>query len=137
VDLPGLDEYGYEDQAFKDISLALACLPCNVICMVHWTDRYEANKVVGKKISLRNATIPKVVKWFNEIWYFDKTMKASAMKIGDKTQIVKHPNFECYFTNDLARTCFPQLPMQLDWTGKNFWEEVNKYLQLGESIEKL
>jgi len=128
IDLPGLDEFAYEDKAFKDITLALNAMYCNVVCMVHWTDRYEENKVVGRKISLRNATIPKVVKWFNEVWFFEKKMEP---RVIDK-QLVSVPTYKCTFENDLARTSFPALKAlrSIDWTDKNFFSLVNQHLKL-------
>lgn len=128
IDLPGLDEFAYEDKAFKDITLALNAIPCNIICMVHWADRFVDGKVAGRKISLRNATIPKVTKWFNEVWFFDKQMKPKTVKEGDKTNLISLPNYTCTFVNDIARTCFPNLPNSIDWTDKNFYELVKPYI---------
>jgi len=128
IDLPGLDEFAYEDKAFKDITLALNALPCNVICMVHWTDKYIDNKIAGRKISLRNATIPKVVKWFNEVWYFEKGVRATVI---DK-RTIQLPFYTVSFNNDLARTSFPGLKKlgDVDWTDKDFWSVVQPYIQL-------
>lgn len=141
VDLPGLDEFAYEDKAFKDITLALNALPCNIVCMVHWADRYEVNlegkpAISGRKISLRNATIPKVVKWFNEIWYFEKKMKVEQVKEEGVAKTVQVPQFHCVFTNDLARTSFHELPYSIEWTDKNFWEIVSPKLKLQEEVKK-
>jgi hypothetical protein len=133
IDLPGLDEFAYEDKAFKDITLALNSLPCNVICMVHWADKYEANKVVGRKISLRNATIPKIVKWFNEVWYFEKKITAAQVKEEGISKTVQVPSFEVTFTNDLARTCFPDLPYSINWTDQDFWKLVEPKLKLEQT----
>ena len=141
VDLPGLDEFAYEDKAFKDITLALNALPCNVVCMVHWTDRYEVSldgspKVAGRKISLRNATIPKVMKWFNEVWYFEKKMTATSVVEGGVKKMVNSPTFHCTFTNDLARTCFPDLPYSVEWTDKDFWKVISPSLKLDTTVKE-
>jgi hypothetical protein len=100
--------------------------------MVHWADKYEANKVVGRKISLRNATIPKVVKWFNEVWYFEKKIKPAQIKEDGISKTVQIPSFEVTFTNDLARTCFTELPYSMDWTDKDFYKLVGPMLKLPE-----
>lgn len=138
VDLPGLDEFAYEDKAFKDITLALNAMPCNIICMVHYADRYEVDldkkpKVAGRKISIRNATIPKVMKWFNEVWYFEKKM---GVKIVDKKS-VQSPIYTACFDNDLARTSFPALKElgTIDWSDKDFWSLVSPHLKLGVQDE--
>jgi hypothetical protein len=141
VDLPGLDEFAYEDKAFKDITLALNALPCNIICMVHWADRYEVSldgspKVSGRKISLRNATIPKIMKWFNEVWFFEKKIKIGQIKEDGVGKTIQIPEFHCTFTNDLARTCFPELPYSIEWTNRNFWEIVSPKLKLQEEVKK-
>lgn len=130
VDLPGLDEFAYEDKAFKDITLALNAMPCNIVCMVHWADRYEANKVVGRKISLRNATIPKVVKWFNEVWYFEKKVHPQQIMEAGVSKTAQVPSFEVTFTNDLARTCFHELPVSFDWTNQDFYKLIEPKLKL-------
>lgn len=128
IDLPGLDEFAYEDKAFKDITLALNALPCNVIVMVHWSDRFIDGKVDGRKISLRNATIPKVVKWFNEVWFFEKKVRPTILR-GKAVQI---PTYTCVFENDLARTSFPALKEQnsIEWTDKDFWKLVSPFVKL-------
>lgn len=125
ISLPGLGEFAYEDGAFKQICIALNCLPCHVIVMVHWTDRYEKNEVVGKKISLRNATIPKVVKWFNEIWYFERNYSKAAVA----GKMVEKCDYDVVFENDLARTCFFELPKRFTWTDKNFFEEFSSRIK--------
>lgn len=126
IDLPGLDEFAYEDKAFKDITLALNALPCNIIVMVHWSDRFVDGKADGRKISLRNATIPKVVKWFNEVWFFEKRIVPKILK-GEMAQV---PNYSCVFENDLARTSFPALKEQhsINWTDKDFYALVTEQL---------
>ena len=139
IDLPGLDEFAYEDKAFKDITLALNALPCNIICMVHYADRYEVDlekksKVAGRKISLRNATIPKVMKWFNEVWYFEKKMGASIVN----KVAVQTPIYTVCFNNDLARTSFSALKNlgTVDWTNKDFYALVAPHLKLGDKDVK-
>ena len=118
ISLPGLDEFAYEDAAFKSLMTAVAKLNCNVICHVHWTDRYEGNKVVGKKISLRPATVPKVMKWYNEVYYFDKEYKKEVQN----NKEVHTTKYKVVFRNEIARTLYTNLPDEVEWTGQDFYQ---------------
>jgi hypothetical protein len=118
VDIPGIDEFAFEDQAFKNIILALKSLPCTVICTVHWTERFEKGKPVGKRISLRPATVPKVMKWFDEVYFFEKDFERFYEKGVEKF----NTRYIVRFRSDLASTTIQKLPQYVEWTNKRFGE---------------
>lgn len=140
VDLPGLDEFGYELMGFKNILTFLKYgLKCNVICTAHWIPKWKkdaaTNQTIedGKKIHLRNSILPNVMLWFDEVWYFEKS-------IGNKPVVgVGNVKFEKHiveFRNELARTTIPNLPNQLDISGKEFWPLVLPYLK-SDKVEEV
>lgn len=139
VDLPGLDEFGYELQGFKNIMTFLKYgLKCNVICTAHWIPKWKKDPLTnatiedGKKIHLRNSILPNVMLWFDEVWYFEKSVGTKAV-VG--TGAVKFEKHIVEFRNELARTTIPSLPNSLDITGVPFYPLILPYLK-GEEVKK-
>lgn len=122
---PGPNEYGYEAEAFYQIMDFLRSLPCHVILTAHIIDRfgkidpnddYSETIKVGEKLSIRDKIGANIQIYFNEVYKFEKSPS------GKKHKVI--------FRSDIARTAFPQLPDEMDITGKNFYREwsalVNK-----------
>ena len=127
ITFPGWDEYNYEKLAFSQTMINLLALPCNVICTVHYIDRYsteenKSNEVIGKKLSLRDRISQQVMKDFNEVIVFEKEFKRDSKG--------ESPRYYGRFRSDLARTTFQKLPNFLEWTDKSF------YQVLMEAVEK-
>lgn len=122
---PGPNEYGYEADAWSQIMDFLRSLPCHVILSTHIVDRYgkedpsddySETVKVGEQLSIRPKIGANIQIYFNEVYKFVKSESGKRHKV--------------IFRSDIARTAFPQLPDEMDITGKNFYREwsqlVNK-----------
>ena len=106
---------------------------CNVICSAgtgyvfgHTTNdnKYSEPVVIGRKILVPNLLAEKMPRMFDEIWEF------SAEKTGSSSnaQTEGRMNYMVDFRSDLAKTCFKNLPNELNITNKNLWQEIQKFL---------
>ncbi len=136
VDIPGLEEYGYEQGGWKNVLTYLKySIKCNVICTAHWRDTFDKDGTVnGQRINLRPAVLPSVLIWFDEVYYFEKqSLRQNVPGIG-ATDVLK---YYVQFRSELARTTIPDLPNgKLDISQKPLYPEISKYL-LRTNDEKL
>lgn len=72
----------------------------------------DEGNVVGTKMLGSEKIAAEIPSYFTEVWEFFKD---------DAIRPVK---YICRFRSALARTTFSQLPDEIDWTGKNFYETV-------------
>lgn len=124
IDLPEIEDYGVESQALGNIADFLKVLPCHTILTAHYLEWSSKNVVTGteEKVS-RLITAGKGIAAalpgnFDEVWYFER-----------KTDMSGKQFYWCHFRGGYpdTKTALP-LPDKIDWTGKNFFEELKKLL---------
>ena len=139
VEVPGRDEYMYEQQGFKNLMTGLKYgLKCNVICTAHWVDVYSQEEgkqavVIGKRINLRAKVLPTVAIWFDEVYYFEKEM---AKRPDPVTKMpVEYEKHTVWFRNELARTTIAALPNKTDISAIPLWPILEKYHVIKEETK--
>lgn len=126
IDLPEIEDYGVEAQALGNIMDALKVIPAHTILTAHYIEWSAKNVITGtdekvtRLLTAGKAIAAAIPTTFDEIWYFTKNSDMSG-----KTSYI------CYFRGGPypdTKTALP-LPDKLDWTGKNFFEEIDRILK--------
>jgi hypothetical protein len=115
-----IQDYGYIDRAHRDTILTdLKSLPCNVIIESHLKDDgvYKTDAAgeevfikTGEVLNLPGKLSGDCPTWFDETYefYID-------------TMIPAQPRNMVKFRSVLAKTTFPNMPIELNWSGKHFF----------------
>jgi hypothetical protein len=126
--IPGLRNYGFRAKCMDNLfTHTILQLPNNIIIEAHMIDTFNDDGAkIGESILAPDKFAQALPGYFDEIWYFE-TVDVSAT-------VRKH---YCWFNgHSIARTTIKQLhdykgvkgaPI-LDWTDKNFFEEVTKII---------
>lgn len=135
-----VQDYGYIDRAHRDVILKdLHQLPCNVIIESHLKDDgYYKTGDSGDEIFIKTGEVVNLPgklsgdcpTWFDEtyLFYIDE-------------MIPSNPKNKVKFRGGLAKTSFPNMPVELDWTGKHFFSLISgissgKLDKMGNPIKK-
>jgi hypothetical protein len=118
-----VQDYGYIDRAHRDVIVTdLNKLSCNVVIESHLCDdgfTKETSEgdvfiVTGKKINVPGKLSTDLPTWFDETYEF----------FIDDT-IATQPRHMVRFKGKFAKSSFPNLPVELNWTGKNFFKLIH------------
>lgn len=118
-----VQDYGYIDRAHRDTIVGdLNKLSCNVIIEAHFADDGFVKEtsdgdvfiVTGKKVNLPGKLSQELPTWFNETYefYIDETIQ-------------NQPRHMVKFHGKFAKTSFPGLPTEINWTNQNFFKLIS------------
>lgn len=131
INFPTPDDYNYGKRAFHILFYHYFThfTKCNIFLSGWTADRwikdpnadspYAPQIVSGTQLLATNKIASELPGYFDHVWEFDKQETGSA-----KSPI----KYLVKFRSGMAKTSIPQLPDDIDITGKNFKSELFKYL---------
>jgi len=131
ISFPTPDDYNYGKRAFHILFYHYFThfTKCNIFLSGWTADRwikdpnaesvYAPQIVSGTQLLATNKIASELPGYFDHIWEFDKEETGSA----------KNPlKYRVKFRSGMAKTTMPQIPNEIDITGKNFKHELFQYL---------
>ena len=126
--IPGLRNYGFRAKCMDNLFFhTILQLPNNIIVEAHMIDNFNTDGIKeGESILAPDKFAQALPGFFDEVWYFETKDISSSVR-----------QHHCWFHgHNIARTTIPALRNYkgvkgnptLDWTNKNFFEEVNKII---------
>lgn len=127
MNIAGMEDYMFESTGTMQVLAFLRSLPIqNIIITAHIIDKYEKEDpenpfspsiVKGSKLSLRDKLSANIPGLFDHVFQFRREF------VGGQNKIFVN------FWSDIARTVYPNLPMnQVDITGKSFYDVLTGYV---------
>lgn len=109
--------YGYESKItyemffihFKNVETTNVFLSAHII-----PDFDDQGNVVGQRMLGSEKIAAELPGYFDETWHFYVD-----------TTIPSNRRYKCKFRSDIAKTAFTELPDEIDWTGRSFYEVFN------------
>lgn len=117
-----IQDYGYIDRAHRDVIVSdLNKLSCNVVIESHFCDDGYTKETeegdifikTGTKINLPGKLSTDLPTWFDETYEF----------FIDES-IHNQPHYKIKTKSKFAKTSIPGLPVEIDWTDKNFFKHL-------------